>query len=222
MRVDRLKVFQIIIYITTLIIVTRLFYWQFLANVTKNNDVFAQESKLPASRGEIYASDGFPLVTNQEAFLLYGQPNELAGDPQTIASKLAPYLISEKYSTSSAQLSEEEQKQKDQEIKDKQQYLAQKLSDKKLFWVQLARKIPLQIKDKINKFSLKGLDFERDTKRFYPEASMSAQLLGFVGADKFGDDTGYFGLEGYYDKQLRGQDGRLGEEKDPFGFPILV
>ncbi len=51
---------------------------------------------------------------------------------------------------------------------------------------------------------------------------MAAQLLGFVGSDKFGNDTGYFGLEGYYDKQIRGKPGRIGSEKDPFGFPILV
>lgn len=219
---DRVRAFQFITYAAAAIIVARLFYWQFLANVTSNSDTFSQESKIPASRGEIFASDGFPLVTNQEAFLLYGQPNELSGDSKTVAQKLAPFLISEKYSTSSAGLSEEEQKQKDEEIKNKQESLTQKLSDKRLFWVQLARKIPIVTKSKIDSLSIKGLDFERDTKRFYPEASMGAQLLGFVGSDKFGDDTGYFGLEGYYDSKLRGQDGRLGEEKDPLGFPILV
>ncbi len=219
---DRVKAFQFITYAAAAIIIARLFYWQFLANVTTNSDAFAQESKIPASRGEIYASDGFPIVTNQEAFLLFGQPNELGGDSKTVAQKLAPFLISEKYSTSSAMLSEDEQKQKDEEIKNEEQSLIQKLSDKKLFWVQLARKIPMDIKARIDGLSIKGLDFERDTKRFYPEASMGAQLLGFVGSDKFGDDTGYFGLEGYYDSKLRGQDGKLGEEKDPFGFPILV
>ena len=51
---------------------------------------------------------------------------------------------------------------------------------------------------------------------------MAAQLLGFVGSDKLGRDTGYFGLEGYYDRKLRGKPGRLGEERDPLGLPILV
>ncbi len=219
---DRIKVFQIAAYVIAAVIISRLFYWQFLAKVATNSSGIANESKIPASRGQIYASDGFPLVANQEAFLLYGQPNELGGDVNTVAQKLSPFLIPEKYSTSSAQLSEDEQKQKDEEIKNEQQILAEKLSDKKLFWVQLARKIPLELKTKIDSLSLKGLDFERDTKRFYPEASMAAHLLGFVGSNKFGDDTGYFGLEGFYDGQLKGQDGRLGEEKDPLGFPILV
>ncbi len=219
---DRIKVFQIVAYVVAAIIITRLFYWQFLAKVETNASSIADESKIPASRGEIFASDGFPLVANQEAFLLYGQPNSLNTNPQTAAQQLAPFLISEKYSTSSAQLSDDEKKLKDQEIKNEEQDLANKLSDKKLFWVQLARKIPLEVKTKIDSLSIKGLDFEHDTKRFYPEASMAAQLLGFVGSNKFGDDTGYFGLEGYYDSQLKGQDGRLGEEKDPLGFPILV
>ena len=77
-------------------------------------------------------------------------------------------------------------------------------------------------KEKIEKKEIKGLGFESDQKRFYPEASMAAELLGFVGSDKIGVDTGYYGLEGYYDRQLRGKSGRLGQETDPFGFPILV
>jgi len=220
--VDRIRIFQIAAYIVAAVIIARLFYWQFLAKVSTNLASLANESKIPASRGEIYAADGFPLVANQEAFLLYGQPNEIGSDPKAVANKLAPFLVSEKYSTSSAQLSVDEQKKKEEEIKSQEQNLAEKLSNKKLFWVQLARKVPLELKTKIESLSQKGLDFERDTKRFYPEASMAAQVLGFVGSDKFGDDTGYFGLEGYYDGQLRGQDGRLGEEKDPLGFPILV
>ncbi|MEX2028349.1 MAG: penicillin-binding protein 2 [Candidatus Curtissbacteria bacterium] len=217
----RLKIFKFFVFITAIAIIARLFYWQFLSSYG-GRDTYSLENEIPAARGEIYSSDNFPLVTNQEAFLVYAQPKEIEGDPMQIAKKISPYLVSEKYATVSAVLSESEQMQKDEETKSYQENLAKKLSDKTLFWVQLARKIPKDAKIRLEAENITGIGFEQDNKRFYPEASMAAQLLGFVGSDKLGNDTGYFGLEGYYDKQIRGKPGRVGAEKDPFGFPILI
>ena len=56
----------------------------------------------------------------------------------------------------------------------------------------------------------------------YPESSMAAHLVGFVGSDENGKDQGYFGVEGYYDRELGGKDGMLQLEKDIRGQPILV
>ena len=219
---DRIKFIQTLIFIVAALIVIRLFYWQFIARVDSDSILGLDDIKIPAPRGEIYASDGFPLVANQEAFLIYAKPNGLTKSPQEIAKNLAPFLISEKYSTEGAQFSDEEKKQKDEKIQKKESELAKTLSDKKLIWVQLARKITLDAKQKIEALNISGIDFEKDDKRYYPEASMAAQLLGFVASDKFGDDIGFFGLEGFYDSQLKGKAGRLGQFQDPFGFPILV
>jgi cell division protein FtsI/penicillin-binding protein 2 len=51
---------------------------------------------------------------------------------------------------------------------------------------------------------------------------MAAQLLGFVGKDEQGNDKGYSGLEGYYDRLLRGKDGEAVQIKDAFGKPVLA
>ena len=219
---DRIKAVQIFIFVIAIMIVARLFYWQFIAKVQGNFESIISEDNLPAARGEIYDSQDFPLVTNQEAFLIYGKPHDLKQSPKDIAQKIAPYLISEKYATASAGLSEDEQKAKDAEIKTKEEELTNRLATKTLFWVQLSRKITKDAKEKIQAMNIAGLGFEADQKRFYPESSMAARLLGFVGSDKFGVDTGYYGLEGYWDRRLRGKSGRLGQETDPFGFPILV
>ncbi len=221
---DRLKIFKFLLYLTAAAIIARLFYWQFLSTFS-GRSAYSQENEIPAPHGEIFASDGFPLVTNQEAFLVYAKPKEIK-NLDDVAKNLAPLLISEKYpifqATGSAILSDADKKTQDEEIKKEQDFLKKKLGDNNLFWVQLARKIPKETKEKIESLKISGIGFERDDKRFYPEASMAAQLLGFVGSDKFGKDVGYFGLEGYYDKQIRGKPGRIGSEKDPFGFPILV
>lgn len=217
----RLKILKIIFIVMATIILARLFYWQFISKIDSNVGAAEKEAEIPAPRGEIYASDGFPLVTNQEAYLVYGKPHEIR-DPQVIAEVIAPYVIAEKYATDEAQLSEEEKKQKKDETRAKEDEIEKRLANKSLFWVQVARKIPLFVKELLETKKIDGIGFERDEKRFYPEASMAAQLLGFVGSDKFGTDTGYFGLEGYYDRRLRGKPGRPGQESDPFGLPILV
>ena len=218
---DRLKIFQILIFIIATVIIARLFYWQFISKIDASLKASRQESEVPAPRGEIYTRDGFPLVANQEAFLIYGKPSEIK-NPKAAAEILAPYLISEKYATPGAKLSEEEKVKKEKEIREKETEIAGRLANRNLFWVQIARKVPSFVKGLLEAKKVEGLGFEADEKRFYPEASMAAALLGFVGSDKFGQDTGYFGLEGYYDRRLKGKPGRLGQESDPFGLPILV
>src|SRR5579864_2953662 len=51
---------------------------------------------------------------------------------------------------------------------------------------------------------------------------MAANLLGFVGKDENADDKGYFGLEGYYDRQLSGKNGISIVVHDAGGHPILA
>lgn len=197
----------------------RLFYWQFISKV--ESQIAPEENEIPAKRGEIYTSDGFALVANQQAFLLYAKPTEIK-DAKSTAKILAPHLISEKYATDEAGLSDEQKKKKEDEVKLKEEELVKRLSSKGLIWAQLARKVPLFVKELVDSAKIDGIGFEADTKRYYPESSMAAQLLGFVGSDKFGSDVGYFGLEGYWDKKLKGKAGRFGQENDPFGLPILV
>ncbi len=219
---DRVKIFQVIIIIIVIAIAARLAYWQFISDAASENGGISREITLPATRGEIFASDNFPLATNQEAYILYARPKDIKEDSSNIAKKIAPYFISEKFATMESQISEEDEKLKKLEIENEEKRISEQLSNIKLSWVQIARKVTKNIKIQIEKLNISGLGFERDSKRFYPEASMSAHVLGFVGQDKFGEDTGYFGLEGNYNNQLKGKPGRIGQEQDPYGFPILV
>lgn len=217
----RIRIFELLIFFVAGVVILRLFYWQFLASIEKNQDP-GIENEIPAVRGEIFTSDNFPLVANQQGFLLYGKPQTLKENPQNAAKLLADDLISEKYATYSASVPDEIQKEKEEESKLKAENLERKLANKNLFWVLLERKIPLKLKEKIETLQIPALGFEHDDKRFYPEASMAAHILGFVGSDKLGHDTGYFGLEGFYDRVLRGKPGRASLDIDPLGIPILI
>ena len=55
--------------------------------------------------------------------------------------------------------------------------------------------------DKIKLLNLPSLSWQNYPVRFYPQGSMAAQTVGFLG----GLGTGQYGIEGYYDNILKGQ-----------------
>ena len=62
-----------------------------------------------------------------------------------------------------------------------------------------------QVRALIQSQKLKGVYFQKEFKRFYPENDIAAQVLGYVGVD----DNGLGGVEQKFDRQLHGQPGRM-------------
>ncbi|MCC2631777.1 MAG: peptidoglycan glycosyltransferase, cell division protein FtsI (penicillin-binding protein 3) [Patescibacteria group bacterium] len=58
-----------------------------------------------------------------------------------------------------------------------------------------------------------GVYFIREYQRAYPEGSLLGQVLGFVNDH----GTGQYGVEGQYDKELKGYKGRIALEQDSVG-----
>ena len=77
-------------------------------------------------------------------------------------------------------------------------------------------------KNKIEKLKIPELFMTSESLRKYPESSMAAHLLGFLGRDNDDSLKGYFGLEGYYDMELKGIDGYKTYKRDPLGRSILL
>ena len=156
------------------------------------NQHFAN-TPLIAKRGNIYTSDNYPLALTETRYFLYAEPNKI-NDPTSYAK------------TISMLLEQDEKKAVELELE-----LKKNLSQKDLFWVGLERNLSLKQKQSIEDLNFEGLGFEDEYVRFYPEASMSAHLLGFVGQDIAGEEQGYFGLEGYYNRELEGHPGLVNE-----------
>lgn len=196
------RIWTVFIFIAALycLLVVRLFYWQVVRATDLRLEAASQYYLtfiLPAQRGSILASDGKPLVLNQSAFLVYAEPRNIANIP-AFASRVSPLIGRDA------------------------QEIASWLSAANRAWVPLAHKVESARVEQLKELQLKGLGFEREPKRMYPESSMAAHLVGFVGSDENGKDQGYFGLEGYYGRELAGKDGMLQLEKDVRGSPILV
>lgn len=181
------------------LIISRLFYWQVVRAEELSSIGQAQYDRqitTLAQRGEIKTSDGFAVAANKLSYLVYANP-KLVKDKQEESDELEK-LLDVKSATISALLS-----------KDK-------------YWVPLKANIDNNVKEKIEAKNFTGVGFQDQTVRFYPEASTAASLLGFVGKDENGEDKGYFGLEGYYDRQLSGKDGTSIIVHDAAGQPILA
>lgn len=157
--------------------------------------------ELPAARGRIFSRDDFPLVDNQTAYLVYAEPPGVA-DAETAAKSLAKVLVEEDFDSEARRLVS--------------------ALEQDLQWVPLAHRISPETKKKIEELKIESIGFEEEPKRFYPEGDLASQLLGFVGSDEWGQEQGYYGLEGFYNGDLRGRPGRIVEERDALGAPIPV
>jgi len=69
----------------------------------------------------------------------------------------------------------------------------------------LARKADAEIAERIRSMNLRGIYFQKESKRFYPKRELAAQVLGYVGMD----DEGLSGIERADDDELRGKPGRM-------------
>ena len=202
-------------------IVLRLFYWQVIAAPALQEDARNQHFvtfEIPAQRGEIRTSDGFPLATNKKTFLIFAYTPQFEIAKLDVAARvipiLSPLLAQEASPGALTNTEEEEEKAR--------QLLTEKLTREDILWIPLVRNASQPQKDEIQKLAIKGLGDETSYSRDYPEASMAATLLGFVGNDSAGNPKGYFGLEGYYDLELKGRPGVVKQEKDATGKPILI
>lgn len=93
--------------------------------------------------------------------------------------------------------------------------LAEKLANDKSF-VFVKRQMEESEVEALRALDLPGIYFDTEPKRVYPNGTIAAQLIGFVGVD----GQGMEGLEFAYDEVLSGEPGYLIDERDPQGRAI--
>ena len=147
----------------------------------------------PAGRGTIFDRNGVELAVSEDSVTVFAHPF-LIDDPMKVAAKLAP-LIGR---------GEDE--------------LLRKLSNRKLTFVYLRRKMDASLGERIKKLGIEGIGTVTEPKRVYPQGFLASQVLGLVGTD----NVGLSGLEYARDKALRGEDGERRLVKDALGEPVSL
>ena len=71
--------------------------------------------------------------------------------------------------------------------------------------VRLAKKLSPEIVRRIAQMNLRGVFFEKENRRAYPQRELAASVLGYVDVD----EKGLGGIEYVLDKQIRGRPGKM-------------
>jgi cell division protein FtsI/penicillin-binding protein 2 len=199
-NVGRSRYLTLAIFVLFGMFVIRLFYIQIIQHDYYQDQANAEQIKklvLPADRGLIYALDG----SNPVKFVMNETVYTVFADPKIIEE---PDKISETIKTIAGD-----------KAKDNFTDLL-KLSDTR--YQILATKLTRKEADAIKEKNFKGIGFQANTQRVYPEGSMAAQLLGFVDYQGIGK----YGIEGNLNDRLKGTDGLLQSVTDVRDVPLTV
>ena len=151
----------------------------FLGVTGSGRAVTSFEDALLPSRGEITDRNGEPLARAFPAFALWynpealGEDNPLVRSPQAVAKELAAIF---------PDIDETE--------------LADRLAKGKAGY--LRRRVLPEEANKVQAIGELALELPKETDRHYPQGSLGAHVLGYVGAD----GHGRVGMEAVLDKQL--------------------
>ncbi len=145
---------------------------------------------LTPGRGVIYDRNSAPLAVSLEMDSCYAETRNLESLPDA-AAKLAPLLGMGR---------------SDLEIKLR--------ASRNFVW--LSRCMPPEQAAKIRALELDGIGFVKESKRYYPNSEVAAQVVGFTGMDPGGLE----GVEKKYDSTILGNTGYLVTERDALGRDI--
>ena len=164
----------------------RLVYLQ----VGRHGDLFARAERqqlrtveTAAKRGDILDRTGRVLATSVEADSIYAVPTEIT-DPDAAAAALCGAL-------------------EDCGLRERQ-VLADRLRRGRAF-AYVRRQVRPDKARRVAALDLEGIGFMKETRRFYPNKDLAAQVLGYVGVDS----TGLHGLEATYDTLIKGRPGTV-------------
>lgn len=164
---------------------------------------------IEASRGTIYDINNEVLATNVRSYTVIAYLNESRTsdeanprhvvDKETTAEKLSPLI----------------------NMTPKQ--ILKLLNTKNVYQVELGpggRNITELIKEEIEALDLPGIDFIKSTKREYPNGDFASYIIGYAKKNDEGSIVGELGIEGKYNNELTGTNGKTIYQKDAYGYRI--
>ncbi|HEY8926955.1 MAG TPA: penicillin-binding protein 2, partial [Polyangia bacterium] len=156
---------------------------------------YLREVELPPRRGRILDREGGELASTADVDSVFCNPRQLP-DPQAAARSLAKVLG----------LDAKEMKE-----------LSARLGQRRFFaWVK--RKVTPEEADAVRALELPGVGFTREPRRFYPNRTLAATVMGHAGLDGRGQE----GVELALDRHLRGQNSSLQGVRDALGRELFL
>lgn len=198
---QRFRVLIVIFGVVLLTIIFRLGYWQIVRASSLQVEAQSQYERLVINRGRrgnIKTSDGYTLVDTEQKYRVFLQPHHLTLSPDELGQQLSPLLLSAWHRQTN---STESASSALQNIRD----LIALKATKESKWVSVLSGLSSEERVQLQSAGFEGVGTEPYFTREYPEGSLAAQVVGLVGKNDAGEDTGYFGIEGALDRELSGQ-----------------
>jgi len=139
-------------------------------------------------RGEIFLKNGEPLAINKKGKYVFISPKDIKEKEET-AKTLSEILGLDK------------------------NWVLEKVS-KANFFEPIKHRISDDEEKLLKEKGLKGVYLEEEIYRYYPKKNLTSHITGFLG----GEGKGQYGLEGYYDEILKGEELLEEKEKGTFGY----
>ncbi len=198
-----------------------------------NHDVYAEKANskhfskitITAHRGSIYDRTGEPLARSATVYKVYIDPNQFQSDMEEIGKTMAERqeqldkgkkLPEDKIVMPVAELEEEIIQTIAEKLKlnpDTVREATEKDTKYYVLQTQVEKNVADELMTYLDTYGLTSVKTEEDTKRYYPQNELAAQVIGFTNSD----GEGQYGLEAYYNKYLSGTNGRVISATDAKG-----
>src|SRR6266566_3063331 len=148
---------------------------------------------IPAGRGTLFDRSGLELALGEQATTVYANPRQITNP------RRAALAVERTLGLNADQI-------------------FPRLADRTHGFVYVARQADPAQAAALQRLKLPGFGFYPEERRNYPQGSVAAQILGFVGTD----GSGLSGLEFRFNRVLAGRPGKETVVKDPSGQVIDV
>ncbi|MGQ0578218.1 MAG: peptidoglycan D,D-transpeptidase FtsI family protein [Betaproteobacteria bacterium] len=187
----RARLLLLLVFCGFMVLVARAFYLQGLHNdflQQKGETRYARVVEISAHRGMVTDRHGEPLAVSTPVESVWASPAdaELSVEQRAKLARLLGMDAAE---------------------------LRRRLADSEREFVYLKRQLPPEQAAKVVQLNLPGVFLQREYRRYYPAAEVTAHVVGFTGVD----DNGQEGIELAYQEWLAGKRGSRRVIKDRLG-----
>ncbi len=206
-------------------IILLLFRWQVLEHDKWSiiaQSQYISDQRAPTSRGVIYSEDGTVLAIDEPAWGVYASLSNRENERKLF------FESKDRFAAEVAGILEIDKNHLKEKLTKDFRYvnIAHGVSEKKVRALQEAE---IFTKEELRRANLPityqhgfGLYFEKEEKRVYPDGVLASHILGFMGKNKYGENIGRYGIEGYYFSDMKSEETISQEEKDSQGNIILT
>jgi len=218
-----------------------LFYISVIQNKlyqAKANDYHFGTINISAHRGSIYDTNGTPLARSASVYKVFLDSNQFRNEIENLQERIdeenkqkakgtykAPEpekdengneipiiplpASAEAYRNETVTLLSEKLGITAEEVEDSME----ENSQYSVLQTQVEKPVADAVLAHFDKYDFTSIHVEEDTKRYYPQNELAAQVIGFTSAD----GSGAYGIEASYDEYLSGTDGKVISAKDSNG-----